>query len=221
MSDVTTSSRTVDRRPQVDGAVDALRETLVAIRRMPLLVPLFLGTGFLVALLGPLGGFVQSVGLMVGIYFVAQELSVPIESSRTGNSFGVRVLLAIVGGLLAGIATLAGLVLLVLPGLYVMVRLYLVYPSVIVGDDGPIGALATSWDRTSGDLLTVAGVVLAVAVTTVASALLALVGTAGGLEAAVRQPASGNRLVVSLVATAVGGPLNSAAMVVLYDGLEY
>jgi hypothetical protein len=50
--------------------------------------------------------------------------------------------------LLAGLATLFGLVLLIIPGLYVAVRLYFVAQSVVVGNKRGAAALRDSWELT-------------------------------------------------------------------------
>lgn len=74
------------------------------------------------------------------------------------NSLGVRLLLALVAGIVAGLAIIVGLLLFVLPGLYLLVRLRLVLPAVMLADCGPLEALSRSFDLTDGHGLTVFGV---------------------------------------------------------------
>lgn len=62
----------------------------------------------------------------------------------------------------AGIVIIIGLLLLVLPGIYLIVRFALYPAAVMVDDEGPLEGLSASGDRTKGHGLTVFGSLLAV-----------------------------------------------------------
>lgn len=59
-----------------------------------------------------------------------------------------------------GVAVAVGLVLLVLPGLYLGVRLSLALPACVIDDRGVIESLETSWDAAAGSLVKLFGITL-------------------------------------------------------------
>lgn len=65
----------------------------------------------------------------------------------------------------------AGILLLVVPAIYVLLRLSLVVPAVVIDDDGVISAILNGWEASRGHVLTIVGV-------NVLSFLIALVGIA-------------------------------------------
>ena len=208
-----------DRNPHVDGAVDALRRTVLAVRDAWEVVLLFVLVAPLSALLGLAGGIVGAIGSAVGVYLIGADRPGSVERGSTSNSLGVRVLLTLLAAFVAGLAIVVGLLLLVLPGLYLFTRLYLVVPAVMLGDDGPLEALGNSWDRTEGDVLTVAGVALAVfAVSSVVQFVL-LFALTGSVFPTFELVRTTEFKIAQAGGTLVSGPLGAAAMVVLYDGL--
>ena len=216
----TTPAAGVGGRNPLDGAVDALRRTVLAVRDAWEVVLLFVLVAPLSALLGSAGGIVGAVGSAVGVYLVGARRPGSVEQGRASNSLGVRILLALLAAFVAGLAILVGLLLLVLPGLYLSVRLYLVIPAVILGDDGPLEALGSSWDRTSGHVFTVAGVAVAILAASLAVYTVVLIGTAGGVDPALERVLKDEVMVPQTARTLVVGPLGAAAMAVLYNGLE-
>jgi hypothetical protein len=130
----------------------------------------------------------------------------------------VRVLLAFLAAPAAGIVVLVGLVFLVLPGIYLAVRLRLVVAAVMLGDCGPLEAFGRSFELTSGHGLTVFGVWLPTAVAgLVIGAAIALwtggVTLAGGPDAAALEAAG--RLTGAATAVLVT-PVAVAADAVMY-----
>jgi uncharacterized membrane protein len=57
---------------------------------------------------------------------------------------------AIVAGILAGLATIAGFFLLIVPGIIVYLALSLIYPVIIAEDSGGAASLSRSWELTKG-----------------------------------------------------------------------
>jgi hypothetical protein len=192
-------------------------ETASAIRDTPELFLLFL----VVALLSevPLAGSVIGVvGQGVGIALVADRLD-GLDPTPV-NSLGVRLIVLFVSVLIMGIAIIVGLFLLVLPGVYLWVRLYLGPPAVIVDDCGPVEALGESWSRTAGNTVTVFGVALAVVVLGLGASAVVLLALAGGPEAAIERIRSGNTFASGAAASFVGPLLIVASSTVMYARSE-
>ena len=219
MTELTRTIGVDDRDPRVDGAVDALRRTVLAVRDAWEVVLLFVLVAPLSALLGSAGGIIGAIGSAVGVYLVGADRPGSVERGSTSNSLGVRVLLTLLAAFVAGLAIVVGLLLLVLPGLYLFTRLYLVVPAVMLGDDGPLEALSSSWDRTDGNVLTVAGVALAVFAVSSAVTLGLQFALTGGISPTELTRTAGIGF-AEVGGTLVGGPLGAAAMAVLYNGLE-
>ena len=219
MTELTRTVGVDDRDPRVDGAVDALRRTVLAVRDAWEVVLLFVLVAPLSALLGLAGGIVGAIGSAVGVYLIGADRPGSVERGSTSNSLGVRVLLTLLAAFVAGLAIVVGLLLLVLPGLYLFTRLYLVVPAVMLGDDGPLEALGSSWNRTEGDVLTVAGVALAVfAVSSVVQFVL-LFALTGSVFPTFELVRTTEFKIVQAGGILVSGPLGAAAMAVLYNGL--
>ena len=200
------------------GSVRAIAaETASAIRDTPELFLLFL----VVALLSevPLAGSVIAVvGQGVGIALVADRLDGLDPTPE--NSLGVRIIVLFVSVLITGIASILGLFLLVIPGVYLWMRLYLGPPAVIVDDCGPVEALGESWSRTAGNTVTVFGVVLAVAALGLGASAVVLLALAGGPDAAIERIRSGNTFASGAAASFVGPLLIVASSTVMYARSE-
>jgi hypothetical protein len=192
-------------------------ETASAVRDTPELFLLFL----VVALLSevPLaGGFIAIVGQGVGIALVVNHLDGLDPTPE--NSLGVRLIVLLVSALIGGIGVILGLLVLIIPGVYLWVRLYLAPPAVIVDDCGPVEALGESWSRTAGNTVTVFGVALAVVVLSVGASAVVLLALTGGPDAALERIRSGNTFVPGSVASFVGSLLVTAASTVMYARSE-
>ena len=192
-------------------------ETASAVRDTPELVVLFLVVAP-ISNVPVVGGFIAIVGQGIGIALVANHLD-GLDSTPE-NSLGVRLIVLLVSAIIAGIAIIVGLLLLVIPGVFLWVRFYLAPPAVIVDDCGPVEALAESWSRTVGNTVTVFGVALAVVVLGVGAGAVVLLALAGGPDAAIERIGSGN----TLISLSVGGFVNSlliaAASTVMYARSE-
>ena len=91
MTELTRTVGVDDRDPRVDGAVDALRRTVLAVRDAWEVVLLFVLVAPLSALLGSAGGIVGAIGSAVGVYLVGADRPGSVERGSTSNSLGVRV----------------------------------------------------------------------------------------------------------------------------------
>jgi hypothetical protein len=220
MAEVATAADTGDRGPRVDSAVDALRRSILAIRGGPEVVAPVVVVALLAAVQWSPVRFLRYVSAPVGVYLVARRGPGSIETETGSTPVGLRVLVALLAAVVAALATSVGFVLLVLPGLYLLVRFYLVVPAVVLDDAGPLEALGRSWERTDGNVTTVAGVVVAVlAVGSIVSFPLLFLMTGSVVPTAV-QVGTWEYVIVESAAATIGGPLGAAAMTVLYDGLE-
>jgi hypothetical protein len=192
-------------------------ETASAVRDTPELLVVFL----VVALLSNapvVGSVIAIVGQGVGIALVANRLDGLDPTPE--NSLGVRLIVLFVSVLIGGIGVILGLFLLVIPGVYLWVRLYLAPPAVIVDDCGPVEALGESWSRTAGNTVTVFGVALAVVLLGVGASAVVLLALTGGPDAALERIKSGNTVVTEFVAGFVSPLLIAAASTVMYARSE-
>jgi hypothetical protein len=194
-----------------------MHRSVRTVLEVPALLVLYVVAAPLIAVLGSVGGFLQPVVAGIGVHLVAGVMDVTTETETAGhNSLGVRLVLVVVASLLAGIAVLLGTIALVLPGFYLLLRLYLFVAAVVIDDCGPVEAIAESWERTGGHLVTVAGVVLSLFLVALPLSVGTLLVTAGGVDAAVERIAAGDTFLARTVGTLVAGPLGAAATTVMY-----
>ena len=192
-------------------------ETTIAVRDTPELLVVFL----VVALLSNapiVGSVIAIVGQGVGIALVANRRDGLDPTPE--NSLGVRLIVMFVSVLIGAIGIILGLFLLVIPGVYLVVRLYLAPPAVIVDDCGPVEALGESWSHTAGNTVTVFGVALAVVIIGVGASGIVLLALTGGPDAALERITSGNTVETEFVASFVGPLLVAAASTVMYARSE-
>lgn len=196
------STRSANRREATARGlrtVEILSGTVAAVGGAPELVLLFLLVGGLTAFLpDPAAWLVRVLATAVGV--VAAHLGLG-GAIRASSSFVVRLLKAVVATVLGTVPVLLGLLLLVAPGVYVAVRLFVATPAVMVDDQGPVEALATSWELMDGSVAAAFGAALvAFAVSFVVVLPFALAG----------------RFLAVVVASVVGGSASAAAQALLY-----
>lgn len=134
------------------------------------------------------------------------------EAGVPRSALGRRIGRATLSGFVAGVLVVGlvglGLVLLVVPGLFVATALYFVRQEVALEDESALTALAASWERTAGNRLQVLG--LAVVVTginlsgVVAAGVLEAIGPAGSALIAVSISAVTTVFAVAAVTDAFG-----------------
>ncbi len=127
------------------------------------------------------------VALLIGVYFTATIISAVRTKNLTkalGNAAG-RYVYALAAAIVTGIIVGIGFILLIIPGIYLLIRLTLAVPSVVLENRGPIEGIKRSWDLTKGNwwnifvVLLVVGIVVLViqtAVTIFSTVLGAAVG---------------------------------------------
>ena len=104
-----------------------------------------------------------------------------LEGAHRSQGDTVAVVLSrlstlLVAAVLYSSAVGVGLLLLVVPGLYLAVRLSLTFPAIVIDDLGPVEGLRAAWNRSADRLLEVGGVVLSAAVLGVLVNLLPYIG---------------------------------------------
>lgn len=136
---------------------------------------------------GVLGAVFTLVSLAVSIIairtFVSDETeTIPDEYVR--RNMGLAMLHMIVGGVIFAIIVLAGLALLVVPGVYLLLGLFFWSVRVAVEDESFIEAMQQSWNLTHGHKWQLFGLLLVLLVVNIAIGLLTLAagpGSMGGI----------------------------------------
>lgn len=161
---------------------------------------------------------------LIGLVAQAAIVRLAIDSAQgAGRSVGDALGLAlrawpgvILAVLLAGLPTVGGFLLLIVPGLYIAGRLALTLPLVVADGAAPVDAVRRSWDMTEDNGWRIIGFVLSWAVLFVALSILAsAVGAAlASVLTAAGLPAAG-----TLVVSAVSGLVASVFTVFNAVGL--
>lgn len=114
--------------------------------------------------LGSVLSFAGFVGLLVAYASafrttdnVVSDRGEPLGSLLRSALFRTPVLFVL--GICYAIAVTVGLVFLILPGLYLLVRLSLAFPAAVVDRRGVIGSLREGWRRSSGNVVRIGSVV--------------------------------------------------------------
>ncbi|WP_435102210.1 hypothetical protein [Halarchaeum sp. P4] len=201
------------------GALRVLRTALSVLPDAPGIVVVYVVLAFVTGLSTTIGNLLSAAVLGFAITLAAGVLQLDTEGEPS-NSLGVRLLLAVIAAIVAGFVILIGIVFLVLPGLYLAIRLRLVAASVMLEDSGPLEALSRSFELTKGHTLTVFGVWAATTLLNVLVAsvvVLALLGGVPSLDSqAALQALQGALSVGAAAGTLVSGPLIATSDAVLF-----
>ena len=154
--------------------------------------------------------------LVVGFAHVIAQRSLGWSvDSRT--SLPVRFVYLLIGSIVAGIAVLIGLVFLVLPGLYLVVRFSLMIPAIMVDGKGPLDGIGESWDRAGGNWWTIFGFQLVVGVASVL--VIVPVVFSFGLEAVANPANLAPQIAIGVVSGAVGA-VTVGGLVMMYRAFD-
>jgi hypothetical protein len=173
------------------NALSTLAQSLRWLVGLPVLLAAFLLTdlvGAVTQFLDPvLGLVVLPIGWILslgtgGLAYVYTDRHIRNEEGTFSDA--VSTVLAQIGSLIAlavfsALIIAIGFVLLVLPGIYLAVRLGLAFPACVLDRQGVSESLSTSWDVADGNLLKIFGISLALAPFAV---LPVVVGITGGVE---------------------------------------
>ncbi|ELY66993.1 DUF7847 domain-containing protein [Natrinema versiforme] len=208
------------------GTVGTLVTATEWLRRNPVLIVVFLLCGLLKAFSngpGTLGLLVTVAAFLAVIYVdalahaIGEQEALGESSDIARASTAVRQQYPSLFGatVVYVLAVEIGLIFLLLPGLYLAVRLSLAFPACVIDDQDAIESLETSWTAAKGNLVKLFGISLARAIVFVGGVGMVLVGTdisvtdlGDGLA-----PAS---LAVTVVLTAIGSPIVQLAYARVY-----
>jgi hypothetical protein len=99
------------------------------------------------------------IGIVCGYFVLVAMLRRTGLQSRTGGD----TLLPFIGqSILASLAVFVGMIVLVIPGLFLMARWSIAQPLLVARGDGVMASLGESWDRTKGNELSIFTAALAV-----------------------------------------------------------
>lgn len=191
----------------VTGAVDAVLAD-------PRMVAVTL-VGNLLGVIPIIGSLLSSLANGIAVILATKTFD---ETHRPEKDFAARAVYLVVATLVAGILIIIGLLLLILPGIYLIIRFALFPAAVMVDDRGPLEGLSASWDRTKGHGLTVFGFMLAVFLPGILLTVV-LYLTMFGFQS----PTRINTMSFSLMAGVIGAPfnaLNAGGVAVMYDAFE-
>ncbi|MFB6284483.1 MAG: glycerophosphoryl diester phosphodiesterase membrane domain-containing protein [Halobacteria archaeon] len=108
-------------------------------------------------IMGVIGAVVNTVGFKVA----SNRLHDRKEDLGSMVRYGIRKLPSLIGaGILSFLIFVAGLIALVIPGLYLGMRLSLTPSSIIIEDKGAVEGMKDSWETAHGNLWTILGVML-------------------------------------------------------------
>jgi len=180
------------RSLQRQNAVSTLRTAVGWLAQAPALVGVFLVLGLFTAA-GQLNPLVSLLGNLLGIvaggvvHRSAADLAWdrPLGLGENARIAGRRLLSLVGIGIVVFVATFLATLLLVIPGIYVSLRLSLAPVACVVDDLGVGDSLSTSWDVAQGNLLKLFGIQLATGGVSVLAAVIVLSLT-GGLDALAR-----------------------------------
>lgn len=208
----------VSRSLQLDqsaGAVTILRRAVGLLPRVPSVLGIYVVVAILSLLSNVLGNFASIVGQSVAVVLVYREIGGEADAN---NSLGVRLLIAMFAALVAGFGIVVGLALLIVPGIYLLIRLRLAVAAVMLEDSGPIEALGRSFDLTNGHGWTVFGIwlipfVISLPVGGIVVVAAGGVSLSGAVNSAALQPSLRLAAAASIVVT---GPLVATSDAILY-----
>jgi len=167
------------------GAVDTVATGFRWLFDHPVLIGVFVVVGVINAFL-QLSPILSLVGNVISVFAagIAHRYADRIVAEETpdiGEAAAevARRMLSLIGILiLYGIAVVLGTLALVLPGIYLALRLQLAFPACVLDDQSPLESLSTSWDLTSGISLKPFGLLVAAFISAVIlSILLSLVAS--------------------------------------------
>jgi len=107
--------------------------------------------GAIVSMIPILGSLLQLVVSGLAIQYADETLGNPDPES----SIALRAVMAFLTGIVLAIVVFFGFLFIILPGIFLALKLSLSIPAVWLDDMGPIEALSESWSRTSGHLGTI------------------------------------------------------------------
>ena len=114
---------------------------------------------------------------IVSIRVFASDHTDTVPGAMATRRIGLATINGVVGGIVASVLTLLGLVFLIVPGIYVAISLLFVRQEIAVADKNFIDALADSWGLTAGSRWELLGLgIIVIVINFVASSPVMLFG---------------------------------------------
>lgn len=101
---------------------------------------------------------------IIAIRVFASEQADSVPDDVATRRIGLATINGIVGGVIAGVLTVLGLIFLVVPGIYIAISLFFVRQEIAVADKNFIDALGDSWSLTEGNRWELLGLAIIVIV---------------------------------------------------------
>lgn len=159
--------------------------------------------------------FVAEALKIVGIRVFAGEDTETISGTTVKRRIVLATLNGVVGGLIVAILTALGLILLVVPGIYIAISFFFVRQEIAVADKNFVDALGDSWSLTEGNRWELLGLAIIVVVINFVASSPTLV-----LFFLSQEVASVVSVVVSAATTVFGMAVATRAYVQVRDGGE-
>ena len=176
---------TIERK----GALATLRDAFTWLLDYPVLIGAFL----LVSLVDSAGNFISPafqlfsavMSLVVGgVAYIYADRTLRDEEPEFGTAVSTVMgrLLSLIGiWIIYGILVVVGLVLFILPGIYLGARLILAFPACVLDGENAFDSLSTSWRVAHGNVGKLIGIFLVSLMATLSVVIVGVV--AGGVEA--------------------------------------
>jgi hypothetical protein len=178
----------------------------------------FVVTGILAYLLGPIGAIIGFVGSLFYEGMVV-ELVRDVQDGRRDASIGELfksvspVVLPLLGAsILAGIGIVLGFILIIVPGLFLMTIWSVVIPVVVLERNGVLSAFGRSQALVKGYGWQVFGVIVVVILLSIVISIVVALVT--------KNMGDGGRTLISLILNILTAPLQALLVSVLYFGLR-
>ncbi len=199
-------------------AVSTFGEAFDWLKRNPVLIGLFFVLGVVDAI-GEEVPLFSLLGVLLVLYFggiahlfARDELAGTAPDLAAASSRVVGRMLSLIGIFIVyTILVAVGLLLLILPGIYLLLRLSLAFPACVIDEQNAFESLSTSWEVAHGNLFKLLGIsILAILAYLAAAIIAAIIAAAGGAGAFAIV------IVVSAVVSAVVQPTVEMAYARIY-----
>ena len=137
------------------GVVEVLKEGVSIATDTPGLFGLYVISGVAALISSDLDNFLSIIITAIGTVIAYRGMG---KSLDTEGSEAVLIVYTLLATLVAGFLGLVATVLLVIPGIYVMLRFQFTTAAVMLEERGPIDGLQRSWAISGGNLWTIFGV---------------------------------------------------------------
>jgi len=155
---------------------DLLISPVTAVRERPSLLGVLIVGGVVPGLPNVLNSIVVGLFLVVCVMIAGGGFGL-----QMAGGVGDRFVIGVIAYFLSAIGIAIGLLLLILPGLYLWAKFYLAVPAAVFGGAGPVSSLSESFALTDGALWSILGALLVFVGGGVVVGIVASIATGGVL----------------------------------------